>query len=349
MFEELFEKPGFWAGHGPGGDVVLSTRVRLARNLAAVNFPRGQEEGDLRLINSVAERFASDASLHDGARLLRLDGLDPDDKRFLRERNIITGEMETAPNCSVILGEKQNFVIMVNEEDHFRIQVINPGFQVMESFGLADRLDDELNRLAAYAYSDDFGYLTACPSNLGTGLRVSALMHLPTLTFMRSIADVTRLVRDYGAEMRGSAGDGGKTVACMYQISNRVSLGKPEVEILEELDEVAAMVIDMENEARDDYLAQYARQLEDRIWRSFGMLAHSRILSYPDAMEHLSNIRLGVILSIIKNIDLGRINDLMVMVQWSHLQKSAGRIFGGAFECDSYRADFLRKRFERAG
>jgi protein arginine kinase len=348
MFEDIYEKPGFWAGQGPNGDIVLSTRVRLARNLAAVSFPRRQDEGDLRLINSVAERFAADASLHDGARLLRLDGMDPDEKRFLRERNIITGEMEAAPNCSVVLGEKQNFVIMINEEDHFRIQVINPGFQVMETFRLADRLDDELNRLAAYAYSDDYGYLTACPSNLGTGLRVSAMMHLPTLTFMRSIADVTRVVRDYGAEMRGSAGDGGKTVACMYQISNRVSLGKSEVDILEELDEVTAMVIDMENEARDDYLMQYSRQIEDRIWRSFGVLCHSRILSYPDAMEHLSNIRLGVILSIIKNIDLHRINDLMVTVQWSHLQKSARKLFGSAFDCDSYRADYLRERVRQA-
>ncbi len=346
MFEDLYQKLGFWSKTGPYGDVVLSTRVRLARNLAAVRFPHRQDESDANLIKSIARRFTTDSAFSDNLSMVELPSLDAADKRFLRERNIITGEMENSANSYVIINSDENFVIMVNEEDHFRIQVIKPGFQIMETYSLADKVDDEMNKFVSYAYSDDFGYLTTCPSNVGTGLRVSTMLHLPTLTIMRSIPDVIRVVRDYNADMKGTVGDGTKTVGSMYQVSSRVSLGKSEVDILEELDEVTTMLIEMEGEARDDYLSQYGKQLEDRIWRSYGLVKYSRILNYLDAMDHLSNIRLGIILSILKNIELHKINDLMVNVQWSHLQRIAQRAFPEGPECDGYRADYLRSQFD---
>lgn len=346
MFEDLSRKPGFWSGPGPNGDVVLSTRVRLARNLASARFPDKQEEAEKILTRSIAERFASDSIFHNNLIVLDLRTIDAHDKRFLRERNIITSEMETSDGSLVFMDELDNFIIMINEEDHFRIQVIKPGFQIMETYKIADKVDDEINRFVTYAYDEDLGYLTACPSNLGTGLRVSSMLHLPALSLIRSITDIMKLVRDYGADMKGTLGEGNKTVGCMYQVSNHASLGKSEVDILEELDEVVSMLIEMENESRDDYISQYGRQLEDRIWRSYGVLRYSRILNYLDAMEHLSNIRLGVILSIVKNFELIKINDLMVNIQLSHLQKTAGRIFNDNIESDSFRSDYLQAHFD---
>jgi protein arginine kinase len=349
MFEDLYQKLGFWSKTGPYGDVVLSTRVRLARNLASARFPHKQEESDVQVIRSIARRFATESAFSENLSMVELSSLDSADKRFLRERNIITSEMEISPNSCVIISSGDNFVIMVNEEDHFRIQVIKPGLQIRDTYSLADRVDEEMNKFISYAYSDEYGYLTTCPSNLGTGLRVSTMLHLPTLTIMRSIPDIVRMARDYNADMKGTAGDGARTVGSMYQVSSRVSLGKSEVDILEGLDEVTTMLIEMEGDARDEYLSQYGKQLEDRIWRSYGMVRYSRILGYLDAMEHLSNIRLGVILSILKNIELHKINDLMVNVQWSHLQKTAQRAIPEGAECDIYRADYLRSQFEQAG
>jgi protein arginine kinase len=349
MFDELYRQGGFWSTTGPQGDVVLSTRVRLARNLATVPFPHKQDEPEITIVKSVSYRFVHESELNRNALFVEVASLDAHDRRFLRERNIITNEMEQSARSFVIINHDENFVIMINEEDHFRIQVIYPGLQVMDSYRNADRIDTEMNRYVSYAFSDDLGYLTACPSNVGTGLRASAMMHLPALTHMRSIPDVVRAVKEHGADLKATAGEGGKTVGCMYIVQNRVSLGKSEADILEQVDEAASTLIGMENEARDDYVSQYRSLLEDRVWRSFGTVRYARIINYLDCMEHLSNIRLGVVLSVIKNLDLQKINDLMVNVQWSHLQKRAGSAFANTQECDSYRADYVRAAFAQEG
>lgn len=349
MFEDLYQKLGFWSKTGPHGDVVLSTRVRLARNMASMRFPHRQEESELALIRSIARRFATESSFSESLSIVDLGSLGSADRRLLRERNIITSEMESSAHSLVIIGGADNFIIMVNEEDHFRIQVIKPGFQVMETYSLADKVDDELNRFVTYAYSDDFGYLATCPSNVGTGLRVSTMLHLPAIAMARAVPDAARSVRDYSVEMKGTLGDVSKTMASIYLVANRASLGKSEVDILEEMDEVTTMLVEMEGEARDDLLSKYGKQLEDRIWRSYGIIRYSRIIAYPDAMEHLSNIRLGIILSVIKNMELHKINDLMVTMQPSHLQRAANRVFAEGAECDAFRADHLRSQFEGAG
>lgn len=345
MFEDIYRAGGFWSGTGPNADIVLSTRVRLARNLASVSFPHRQDEAETGLIKSIARRFCDESEQRDRLLYLDLPSLSDDERRFLRERNLITSEMESSARSSLIVHRGGGFVIMINEEDHFRIQVIHPGFQLMETYRAADIVDDDLNRFVTYAYSDDFGFLTACPSNAGTGLRVSIMVHLPVLSLIRSIPDVVRVVNDFGADMRGAGGEGGKTLGSMYLVTNHVSLGRSEVDIIEELDEVASMIIEMEGDARDDYVAQNGRELEDRVWRSYGILGNARLISYPDSMEQLSNLRMGVVLSIIKSVDLQTINDLMVKTQCSHLRRSADRVFADNNECDAYRADYMRGHF----
>ena len=212
----------------------------------------------------------------------------------------------------------------------------------METYQLADLIDDELNKFVPFAYSDDFGYVTACPSNLGTGLRISTMLHLPALSISGSIPEVIRITHDVGAKINGSLGEGTKTFGNMYQLSNRISLGLSEVDIIEEIDKITSKVVEMESLARDNYISHEDDRLKDVIWRYYGILKYSRSIGYTEAMDYLSNIRLGIILSIIKNIELQDINDMMINIQWSHLQKIANRIFSNSYDCDSFRSEYIR-------
>jgi protein arginine kinase len=345
MFEKMIEKSGFWANAGPFSDIVLSTRVRFARNLPSLYFPNKLDKKGIEIINSISERFVNESAFCDDLNFIELKNIDINDKRFLRERNLITSEMETSDDSSIVIEVNENFVILLNEEDHFRIQVIKPGFQIMDAYRLADRIDDELNKFVSYAYSDDLGYLTACPSNLGTGLRVSSMVHLPTLSMLNKMQEIFKVVKKMSFEIKGTTGDDYKTIGSIYIISNRISLGISEVDLIEELDEITSKIFEFESEMRDSYISEHGNQFTDRIWRAYGILKYSRRINFVEAMEHLSSIRVGIILSIIKNISLFKVNDLMVNIQRAHLQKIANKLFTSTLECDGFRAEYLRKQF----
>ncbi len=344
MLDELLKKTGSWTDTGPSSDVVMTTRVRLARNMPSIAFPHRQDAGEFSLLEAVTRRFASDSGFRGRAFLVELSGVEEGDKRFLRERNIITSELEIARNSLAVIGDDGDFVVMVNEEDHFRIQVLRPGLQIMECWKLADGIDDELNAFAPYAWSDETGYLTACPSNAGTGLKISLMVHLPMTTISKKLAVTGAALKEKKVVLKGITGAGAETVGSIYLVSNGASLGPSEIDIVEMMDGTARFLIDGENEARDEFLDRNRTMLEDRIWRSMGILKYGRSVNYIEAVDHLSNIRLGVILSVIKNIDLHRINDLMVNIQWSHLQRIAGEFFRNLAECDEYRAEYLRSQ-----
>ncbi|MFW5769893.1 MAG: ATP--guanido phosphotransferase [Spirochaetota bacterium] len=346
MFDHLLEKPGFWSRSGPYPDVVLSTRVRLARNLATLPFPGNMGSAETDFLNGMVDRLMQHAEFSGKMSIIRMDQLSLEDKRFLRERNIITRELELSDKSSVMMADDEEFMVLVNEEDHLRIQVIKPGFQLTEAYMLANVIDDEINRHISYAYRDDFGYLTACPSNAGTGMRVSTIVHLPMLSLMKNISEVIKMVKEAGGQMKGTMIQGSRTVGNMFILSNRITLGVSEVDIIEEMDRITNMVMDLENEARDDYGVEHRTELEDAIWRSLGILKFARSISFVEAMENLSLVRLGVILSVIKNIDLWKINDLMVTIQMSHLQKLVSVEFASVEECDIFRAAFLREQLE---
>ncbi|HPQ52112.1 MAG TPA: ATP--guanido phosphotransferase, partial [Spirochaetota bacterium] len=269
-----------------------------------------------------------------------------DDRRFLRERNLITSELESAQYGLAVVDNDEEFVVMVNEEDHFRIQVIEPGFQLMKAYRLADRIDNELNRFVAYAWSNEFGYLTACPSNIGTALKASVMLHLPLISLANMVLDAVKRLREKKIDIKGVVGEGTDTVGNMFIIANQTSLGVSEVDIIERVDEAARTLIDMEDERRDAILGNSGYAVENIVWRSYGILKYSRSISYIESINHLSHIRLGVVLSYIKNIDLYKINDLMVNMQWSHLQRIAGKAFVSSDECDVFRADYLKQILE---
>ncbi len=344
--EELIEKSGFWSESGPFSDIVLSTRIRLGRNIYNVSFPHMQDEGDADYIRAITQKFINESEFHNLLKFLDLNNISSFNRRLLRERNIITSEMEEKKNSFVIIGINSDFDIMINEEDHFKIQVIKPGLQINDAYEIANDLDDELNRFVTYAYSDDLGYITTSPSNLGTGLKVSTMLHLPILSMNKKIAEVMKLVEKNGLKLVGTRGVGIKTLGMIYQLSNSASLGITEQEIIEKLVNTTLKIIDMESKARDDYLSEYENQLEDKICRSYGIIKYARTIDYVEAMNYLSDIRLGIILSFIKSIDLCKINDLMINSQWSHLQKIANRTFIDYSECDSFRAYYLREQLE---
>jgi protein arginine kinase len=343
VFEEVLQQSGFWTSCGPFSHIVLSSRARLARNMANVPFPSRMVGDDAYPVRDVIRRFAGESSFRDHVAIIDLQGIDSGEKRFLRERNVITYEIEVSDNSLVAVDNIEDYTILVNEEDHFRIQVIRPGLQLMEAYRTADRVDTELGRFVPYAFSDELGYLSACISNVGTGLRVSTLMHLPVITMKNRMADLIPEDKKNAVEIKGTIGPSSKTLGGLYQLSNRVSLGISEVDIIETLDDVLGRIMGTEDALRDELFSLSRLEAEDRIWRSMGILLHARRLTYIESMDHMSNLRLGIIMAVLRNMDLKVVNDLMVNIQWAHLQRHHNILFKSTNECDEYRADYIRK------
>jgi protein arginine kinase len=343
LFEEVLQRSGFWTSCGPFSHIVLSSRLRLARNMQHVPFPGRSTRDELRPIRDAVERFSRESIYGGGVNVIDLKEIDGNEKRYLRERNIITHEMEESENALVLVGLDDDFSILVNEEDHFRIQVILPGLQLAEAYRIADRVDTELNRFVIYAFTEDMGYLTTCPSNLGTGLKVSVLLHLPAITTRNRIDELIPADKKNIVELKGTVGHMNKNLGCLYQLSSRISFGLSEIDIIETVDEALGRVLGIEDAARDEYVSESRLELEDKIWRSYGILMHSRRMSYMESMDHLSNMRLGIILAFIKNLDIKTINDCMVNIQWAHLQMHYGLLFKSTSESDEYRSEYIRK------
>jgi protein arginine kinase len=343
VFEEVLQQSGFWTSTGPLSHIVLSSRVRLARNMKSVPFPNRMAGDESFPVRDAIERFARESAFRGNVTIIDLQNVESSEKRFLRERNLITYEIEVSDNSLVAVNTTDDFAVLVNEEDHFRIQVIRPGLQLVEAYRMADRVDTELNRFVPYAFSDELGFLTACTSNLGTGLRVSVMLHLPVITMKNRMSELIPGDKKSAVELKGTIGPSSKTLGGLYQLSNRVSLGISEVDIIETLDEVLGRIVETEDSLRDELFSQSRLEIEDRIWRSMGLLLHARRLTYIESMDHISNLRLGIIMAVLKNMDVKVVNDLMVNIQWAHLQRHYNLLFKSTNECDEYRADYIRK------
>ena len=344
VIRSLKEQPGFWAGKGPNNDMVLSSRVRIARNMASIPFPGRMSPADVATIRRAIEEFSSESTFKNSV-LLELSGLKGDEKRYLRERNIITYEMENSENSMVLINHDNDFVIMVNEEDHFRIQVMNPGLCLPDCWALADRVDDELNAFAPYAFSVDYGYLSSSPANLGTGLKLSAILHLPLISLKKKYPLLAPRLKKAGVELQGTLGEGNRPLGSLYHLSSRISMGLSEAETIDLTNGLIHRVISLEDSLRDESMSRERSELEDRTYRSLGLIKYARKITYGEALEHLSNIRLGIILAIIRHGDIASVTDMMVRIQWFHLQDEAGKIFTDSTECDEFRAEYLRNNY----
>jgi protein arginine kinase len=332
---------------GPQSDIVFSSRVRIARNLAGMPFPTlstaSRAEEVVRMVHDVWKEKSDLPSL-EGATFVRMSELSPFEKRVLVEKHLISPQLaEESPNGAVLLSQDESVSIMINEEDHIRIQCLFPGLQLEKAWKMASQLDDWLETHFTFAFDDQCGYLTSCPTNLGTGIRASVMVHLPALAMTQQLPRLFPVITQVGLAVRGIYGEGSEALGQLYQISNQVTLGQSEEEIIDKLQGVVLQIIEHELNARKRILNQSTLELEDRVHRSYGILAHSRIMDSKEAMQRLSDVRLGVDLNLIKEVSAGVMNELMVLIQPGFLQQYAGQRLDPE-ERDIRRAKLIRER-----
>jgi protein arginine kinase len=342
---DLSSHGGEWLrGDGPEGDIVISSRVRLARNLADHLYTTRASDAEKREIAEKVRETVMQSKFAERIFYVDLEKEDAVQGELLVERHLISRELARAEGPrGVAFGSREAISIMVNEEDHLRVQVLQSGSQLEDAWKGANAVDGLLDSGLTFAFSPRFGYLTACPTNVGTGMRASVMLHLPALAYSRHIQKVFQAVHKMSLAVRGLFGEGTEPMGDLYQISNQVTLGAAETAVVENVNRVVPQIIRYERQIREEMLRRERRALEDRVWRSLGVLRHARLITTQETLEHLSAVRLGVNLGVIEGIDLKFVNDLFILSQPAHLQKLEGRPLE-AGERDEVRAAFLRKR-----
>ncbi len=349
--DNLTHTCGEWLrGTGPESDIVISSRIRLARNLAAFPFSnRASAHQKAEIEASLRDKFPR-LDLQPPLAYLTVPTLSPLDRQFLVERQLISRELANSEGPrGVALGVQETMSVMVNEEDHLRLQVMRSGFALDETWSDIDRLDDAIEQKVAYAFSEEFGYLTACPTNVGTGMRASVMLHLPALVLTKQIEKVFRALQKINLAVRGLYGEGSRASGDFYQISNQVTLGKSETTILTEIREVIPQIITYERQARQTLTRENRHALHDRVARAFGTLCNATMMTSEETMDLLSSIRLGINLGLLEaDITIPTVNQLFIQTQPAHLQKLVGTPLDGE-ERNSARARYLRSRLRELG
>jgi protein arginine kinase len=331
---------GWITEKGPHNEIVLSSRIRLARNLKDTPFPAYlRKEQSKEIINCVKSPFAN--SLNSEYCLYDMDKTDLLDKQILLERHLISKELAKSSGGAALIRKDDKVSIMINEEDHVRIQAILPGLQIMEAWKLADEIDNLLEENLNYAYDEKLGYLTCCPTNVGTGMRASSMVHLPALNLTGNIAKILQTVTQIGLTIRGLYGEGTEILGNLFQISNQITLGPTEEEIIDNANGVTNQIIDKEREARNILLNSNRIYLEDKIMRSWGILKNAKIMPSQESMNLLSDIRLGIDLDIIKDLTVSTVNEIMIETQSAGINKFAKR------ELTTEAGDILRAQIIR--
>jgi len=337
-----------WAlAAGPENHIVVTSRVRLARNLAMAPFPpRAEKEGLRRVAEAVDTLIGKHPELR-GFMRVDVGALSPLERAFLKEGYIISPEMELGGEHRVLyLDQLRHCVIMINEEDHLRMYCLRAGLQTDPSLEEISRIDGIFGRALNYAFSDKYGYLTTCPSNVGTGMRASVMLHLPGLAMTRQVEEALKAAPPSGLTVRGYYGENSEFLGDFYQISNEVTLGRTEGEIVTVLQGMIRQVIERETAARKHLFQRKQTYVEDVIWRAYGALTHARIMNSTEACKLLSPMRLGIERGYFSTLSHHELSQLIVAVQPAHIQLSAGSQTG-AEERDVARAQFLRSKFSR--
>lgn len=331
---------------GPDSDIVLSSRIRLARNFNEFRFPTLFSHEEAKRIILEIEEILNNSPLEkfDQMELLKIDQMQPLQKRVLVEKHLISPHLaEDSPYGAVLLTENEEVSIMINEEDHIRIQCLFPGLQLSEALDAANEIDDWLESHIEYAFDEKHGYLTSCPTNVGTGLRASVMMHLPGLMLTQQINRVIPAIHQLGLVVRGIYGEGSEALGNIFQISNQITLGKSEEDIGRDLMGVVSQLISQERSAREALRKTSNIQLEDRVFRSLGVLSNSRIIESKEAAKCLSDVRLGIDMGYINDMPKTILNELMILTQPGFLQQYAGGPLR-PHERDIRRAALIRER-----
>jgi protein arginine kinase len=336
------------SAEGPDSDIVLSSRIRLARNFDAYKFPTLFSHEEAKMIIDSMEDILKQNSIQKFGQmeLLKIDELQPLQKRVLVEKHLISPHLaEDSPYGAVLLTENEEVSIMINEEDHIRIQCLYPGLQLSEALDAANEIDDWLESNIQYAFDEKHGYLTSCPTNVGTGLRASVMMHLPGLMLTQQINKIIPAIHQLGLVVRGIYGEGSEALGNIFQISNQITLGKSEDDIGRDLKGVVSQLISQERSAREALRKTSNIQLEDRVFRSLGVLSNSRIIESKEAARCLSDVRLGIDMGYIDKMPKTILNELMILTQPGFLQQYAGGSLR-PHERDIRRAALIRDRIK---
>ncbi len=348
--DDLTHTSGEWLrAAGPEADIVISSRIRLARNLAAFPFTNRASAFQKAEIEAMLRERIGKLDMNPRLGYLNVPTLSLLDRQLLVERQLISRELATADGPrGVAVAPHETVSLMVNEEDHLRLQVMRAGFTLDEAWQEIDRVDDLLEQRVSYAFSDEYGYLTACPTNVGTGLRASVMLHLPALEHSKHIDKVFRALQKINLAVRGLYGEGSRASGHFYQISNQVTLGKSEGQILSEIHSVIPQIVKYEREARQAWLRENKQGLQDKISRAHGTLCSATMMTSEETMELLSFVRLGINLKLIDDISIFTVNELFIHTQPAHLQKLMGAQLDGE-ERNAARARYLRTRLREGG
>jgi len=359
QLQEMAKNRTVWlSSEGQEAEVVLSSRIRLARNLLGKPFParanKNIQQETLNLIEEAVKKtslFRQGESVSGmmGAIFLSLNSLDKIDRQFLMERHLISYEHAQANHLrGVVVGPEEKISMMINEEDHLRLQSLESGFALNNAWENLNSLDDELAKFLPFAFSQQWGFLTACPTNTGTGLRASCLMHLPALVYSEEIEHVLQNLSKIGMVARGFYGEGTKVLGDFFQISNATTLGQTENEIIDNLGRVVKQIIDYEKKSRIKLTEDVTTKtkIEDTIYRAYGLLANARTITYEETIGHLSKIRLGIYLGLDLPVEINILNELLLLTQPAHLQEIADKELS-AIQRDILRAEFIRQKLNK--
>jgi protein arginine kinase len=343
---DLTNHAGEWLrGSGPMSEIVISSRIRLARNIAGFPFLTRATRHQRQVLEQRIRDTILGASIAPQMLYVDLDAAPEVDRTLLVERHLISKPHAAAEGArGVAVAEDETVSIMVNEEDHLRIQVLRSGLNLEDAWDRISAVDDALESKLDYAFHARFGYLTACPTNVGTGIRVSVMLHLPALKLTGEIEKVFRAAKDLRLAVRGLYGEGTEATGDFYQISNQTTLGKSEDEIISDFkNHVIPKIIDYEHHARRTLVNERSTALDDKICRALGLLRSARLLASEETLFLLSHLRMGVNMGRVKDVDLRTLNELFLLTQPAHLQKIQGKKLDGDLR-RAARADYIRQR-----
>lgn len=331
---------------GPDSDIVISSRVRFARNLSNVPFPHLLSDKEAKtIVNDVYATLKENPVFSKDIELFNMNELTAEQKTMLSEIHLISSDLANSENGAVIVNHDETVSIMINEEDHLRIQMMLPGLQLDEALQQIDKIDDLLEEKLDFAFDEKIGYLTACPTNVGTGMRASVMMHLPALTMMDKIGQIFSTISQLGLVVRGIYGEGSQAKGNLYQISNQITLGKSEEDIIQNVVSVARQILMSERKTRQNLSGEARLRLEDKILRSYGILANAKLVSSQEAMSFISDVRLGVDMGIIRDLTPSVLNELFIMTGPAYIQEISKNATT-PIERDIYRANFIRQKMQ---
>ncbi len=343
--DALIQTSGSWLkGTGPDADIVVSSRIRLARNLARFPFVSRADDELRSQIESLLRQRVMELPSANRFQYVNVDQLEQLDRQFLVERQLISREhADSHGSRGVAISDEEHVSLMINEEDHLRIQVLQSGLSLENCWELISRIDGQLEEELTFCFDQRLGYLTACPTNVGTGIRVSVMLHLPALVLTKEVQKVFTALQKINLAVRGLYGEGSQAMGDFYQISNQITLGKSEQQIIDNLKDVVPNIIKYERKVRDELVHKRRHELHDEISRAYGILQTAQTISSEETMQRLSSVRMGINLELIDDLGIPAVNELLIHTQPAHLQKHCNSELE-VRERNQARAAFLRQR-----